>query len=98
MSYAEIGERERRLDLLRLLEEAPEYTSSQWVLYQALADGPTKASSDQVAADLAWLEEQRLVALRKVGDLTMATIITRGIDVAQGRARCPGVARPRPGV
>jgi hypothetical protein len=56
------------------------------------------ASADQVRGDLAWLEEQGLVAVRSVENLTLAKATVRGLDVATGRATVPGVARPLPEV
>jgi len=50
-----------------------------------------------VRTDLAWLAEQGLLQTATTGDVTMATLLTRGVDVAAGRAVVPGVKRPLPG-
>ena len=83
----------RRLDILLLLAQSPEYETSQMMLYQAL---PVAASADAISSDMAWLEEQGLVTLHNVSAITLARITQRGLDVAQGRSRCPGVAKPLP--
>lgn len=87
----------RRLAILRLLAEAPTYEASQTLLYQALDDQALGASDDQVHDDLLRLAELELVATTDVAGVILAKITKRGIDVAQGRARAAGVARPRPG-
>jgi hypothetical protein len=95
--FSEILARRRRLDLLRLLSQAPGYSSSEAVLYQALSVGPTPASAAQVGADLLLLAEVGLVELETLVDMQMARITQHGLDVAAGRAQAPGVSRPRPG-
>lgn len=87
----------RRLALLQLLAEAPEYEAGQDLLYMALPDQGLAASADQVAGELAWLAEQGLVSLAEIGRVRLARITARGLDVARGLAQVPGVARPRPG-
>lgn len=54
-----------------------------------------KISRDAVRTQLAWLEEQGLITLRDVADCQIATLTSRGEDVATGQARAPGVKRPR---
>jgi Fe2+ or Zn2+ uptake regulation protein len=93
MSYSRTVMENRRLDILSLLAESPQYEASQALIYRAL---PVASSADVVAADLSWLEEQGLVSLHAVSGLQLATITQRGLDTAQGRCRVPGVARPLP--
>jgi DNA-binding transcriptional ArsR family regulator len=93
MSFNRRVTERRRLDILLLLAESPEYETSQMMIYQAL---PVASSADAISADLAWLEEQGLVTLHNVSSITLARITQRGLDVAQGRSRCPGVAKPLP--
>lgn len=87
----------RRLTILRFLAAAPGYEGNDALLAQALESVGLGASADQVAGDLAWLEEQRLIHTEKLGAVTVAQVSVRGVDVAHGRAVVPGVARPRPG-
>lgn len=91
-SYLERLAEERRLMILRLLDAAPGASGSAAVLQLALLDEGRDPTLDQVAADLAWLAEQGLVTLQ--GEVMPSARITpRGVDVAQGRARVPGVRR-----
>jgi hypothetical protein len=53
--------------------------------------------SDRTEQDLAWLAEQGLVGLETPQGVTVATLTARGLDVATGRTRVPGVAVPQPG-
>jgi hypothetical protein len=96
-TFNELRRETRRLEILRLLAEAPEYEAGQHLLYAALPGRGLASSADQVAADLAWLGEQGLADVSEVGGLRLARITTRGLDVAAGRAVVPGVARPQPG-
>lgn len=94
MSFADFAAEDRRLLILLALAEATGYTLPARLLQAFMGGQGQRASSDQVLGDLAWLEEQGLV--RVTGD-DIAAITPRGLDVAGDRARCPGVARPRPG-
>lgn len=96
-SYAARQAAFRRLHLLQLLAESPSYEATQYLLYQALPDRALAASLDQVAGDLAWLEEQGLVDVRPIDTARLARLTQRGADVAAGRASVPGVDRPPPG-
>lgn len=87
----------RRLAILQLLAQAPDYEAGQDLLYMALPDQGLAASADQVAGELAWLAEQGLVILTEIGTVKLARVSARGLDVARGLTRVPGVARPRPG-
>lgn len=102
MSYAEHLAEDRRLVLLRLLEQIPGYTANASVLQSGIARIGHHVSRDQVRTDLAWLEEQGLVSLEHLAQLgtsgvTVATLSERGADAARGRAAVPGVKRPAPG-
>ena len=84
----------RRLEILQILAEAPGYEAGEGLIYRALT---VQGSADQVAADLAWLDEQGLAAISAPGNYKLAHITRRGLDAATGRAHIPGVARPLPG-
>lgn len=90
-------EADRRLMILRLLAEAPDYRANAWLLQSALAAVGHAVGVDRLRTELAWLEEQGLVALEQVGGVTLARLTARGGDVAAGRAIVPGVRRPAPG-
>lgn len=88
---------DRRLAILRLLESQESYRANESVLCTALDYIGHSVSRDAVKSDLAWLEEQGLISLELVGGMiSVATLSQRGVDVAQGRARHPGVKRPSP--
>lgn len=88
---------DRRLVILRQLEAAPGYTLNESVLDAVLERYGHHVSRDTVRADLAWLEEQALVTLEQVaGRIQVATSTARGVEVATGQARHPGVKRPSP--
>lgn len=87
---------DRRLRILTLLAESNAYTASSDVLQMVLARMGHSVSHDRLGADLEWLTEQDLVGLERVGDVPLARLTTRGLDVAGGLATVPGVARPRP--
>lgn len=88
---------DRRLSLLLVLAETPGYSANAFLLRDAIGQiYGHSASIDQVRGDIAWLAEQALVTARTVGEVTLATMTTRGADVAAGRASVPGVKKPMP--
>ena len=97
MNYPEKMREAWRLELLKLLASLPGYEAGQYFLYQCLSDGELPPpSADQVSTELTWLADQGLVSLHESRELSNATISQRGLDVAEGRSRVPGIARPRP--
>lgn len=97
MSYEATLREHRRLSILIYLAAAPGYAANASILQDVLTGLGLSATSDQVAAELAWLGEQDLVRLSGGPSLPVATATLRGIEVAQGLAQHPGVRRPRPG-
>lgn len=93
--FSEHLARDRRLVILRSLSEAPGYSANLSILTEFLGYCGHRASRDTVGGDLDWLREQGLVKLND-GDMVVAEITTRGLDVAMGRASHPGVKRPSP--
>lgn len=97
MTYQQTITADRRLSLLLVLTETPGYRANAFLLRDAIAEiYGHDASVDQVRTDIAWLAEQGLVTAQTHGEVTMATLTTRGADVAAGRATVPGVKRPMP--
>ena len=92
---------DRRLQILCLLAESHAYTASADLLQTVLAGMGHAISHDRLATDLEWLTEQGLIGLERIGDganaVPLARVTARGLDVANGMAAVPGVARPRPG-
>ncbi|ACI98526.1 hypothetical protein [Rhodospirillum centenum] len=98
MSYKDFVAEDRRLVILKLLEEDPGGSHNHAVLQEALRRWGHTVSRDVVKSDLAWLAEQALVSVQLVGDgdpYHVATITDRGCDVATGAATVPGVKHPR---
>lgn len=86
-----------RLVLLRLLAEQPAYRANCSILRDAADSVGITATRDQVRTEIAWLREQGLVTTLDASErLTIATATERGLDVAAGRARVPGVKTPSP--
>ena len=97
MSFQQTVADDRRLSLLLVLQQTPGYSANAFLLRDAVDQiYGHNASADQVRTDLAWLAEQGLTTTRQAGDVTLATLTTRGADVATGRATVPGVKRPMP--
>jgi Fe2+ or Zn2+ uptake regulation protein len=98
MSLSDVFTADRRLVILRLLEQAPGYAANDSILHSGLEHVGHRCSRDQVRTDLAWLAEQGLVEVEMLpgAKIVVATIVARGLDVANGRATVPGVKRPSP--
>ena len=102
MSLREIMDADRRLVVLRLLEEAQGYALNEAVLEKSLAHvGVLATGRDIVRGHLAWLDQQGLVTIERLAldgaakDLWVAHATKLGTEVAKGRP-WPGVARPSP--
>jgi Fe2+ or Zn2+ uptake regulation protein len=94
--FHELMAAERRLEILQVLAESAEYTAHEGLLQAVLSRAGLPSSLDQLASELAWLEEQGLLQSEPFHGLIIAHLTPRGLDVATGRARVPGVQRPRP--
>lgn len=88
---------DRRLSILLVLSESPSYTANAYLVQTAIGSiYGHNVSLDALQTDLAWLAEQGLISSKQTGDVTVATLTHRGVDVAAGRAVQPGVKRPLP--
>lgn len=96
MNYAELVRQESRLVLLRILAEVPGYEANSSILQSALESFGLQLSRDLVHTELAWLAEQGLVATKSIATVQIATLTSRGMDVATGRAVVPGIKKPGP--
>ncbi|CUH68001.1 hypothetical protein TG4357_03332 [Thalassovita gelatinovora] len=96
-SYQETLREHARIAILRLLEDAPKYTSNVSMIAQLLHPLGIAFTRDQVAGEITWLQEQGLITTEDHGGFIVVTATLRGIEVAQGIARHPGIQRPRPG-
>lgn len=93
-NFASFLAEDRRLVILRVLADMPAYRTNSYLLTTLLGKFGHEPSADQVKGDLAWLQEQQLVTVEVVESVHIATLTTRGADVAAGRAVVPGVKRP----
>lgn len=87
---------DRRLVLLKLLADGDDYSANIYLLHMALPGMGHTCSEDMIRTDLEWLAEQGLVTVSEPGGVLVAKLTGRGDDAAAGRARVPGVKRPRP--
>ena len=94
--FADLVAEDQRLRILQLLDQAEGYDLNIRILGDALSALGHRPSLDKLRSELAWLEEQGLVTTHVVGSIAVATATERGLDVAHGRARIPGVKRPDP--
>ena len=87
---------DRRLAILRFLAEDKAYQLNTAMLQEALRAIGHTVSRDEVETQAAWLEEQGLVTLERIGPVTVAKLSERGLDCATGACCVPGVKRPGP--
>lgn len=95
MSFSDYLRQDVRLVALRVLAEMPSYRANSSVLANMLHRFGHAVTRDQAKTELRWLEEQGLLTIEEAGSVLVATLTERGQDVAEGRARVEGVARPR---
>ena len=86
----------RRLTVLEYLASAPGYEAAAGLLVLHCRDRGVPTTADQMAACLAWLVEQGLIATRGEGDRLVPRITGRGREVALGQVHHPGVLNPDP--
>lgn len=97
MNYAQFETQDRRLVILKALAAAAQYRANAYLLRRFAEQVGHTVSADKIAGDLAWLAEAELLTTDKPApDVVVATLTARGLDVAEGRADHPGVAKPRP--
>lgn len=94
-NYAEFLRADMRLVVLRILSEMPSYRANSSVISNLLNQLGHSATRDKVKTELRWLDEQGLLKLEEVGSVIVATLTERGQDVAEGRSKVDGIARPR---
>lgn len=97
MALQEIMKEHQRLVVLRLLAEVSGFDLNESILQDGLNAYGLDISRDSLRTQLAWLAEQGLITLQKLGSTQKAVLTARGEDVAQGRAVVPGIKRPRAG-
>lgn len=96
MTYAERIAQQQRLLLLQALQQDNDYTVSDLMLQAWLDECGMALSRDKLRTELQWLMDQGVLELECSGALYIAKLTGRGLDIAEGRATNPGIARPRP--
>lgn len=100
-SFAELLEEDRRLVVLRALQEASDYSLNESLLRKVVETVRLGVvGRDQMRSLLTWLSDNGLVRVERIGlgetpELWVATVSALGAEVARGRV-WPGVARPSP--
>ena len=94
--FARVVREDLRLRILQSLHEAPGYEANLHVLSTHLGEIGHRTSLDQLRVEIAWLEEQGFVATRWVSSIAVPRATERGVEVARGRVRAPGIRRPDP--
>jgi hypothetical protein len=86
-----------RLALLQHLEQSAGYRAHEYLLVDWLTLAGLPVSAVLVSAELDWLAAAGLIVIEPLGSGRIAELHQRGQDVAAGRERITGIARPRPG-
>lgn len=92
---ATIQTEDLRLRILMLLANGTQYSASDALLVSTLPNFGHNVAFDRLNAELAWLEQQGMLSIHIKG-VKIAVATQRGLDVAKGRAYCPGVRQPGP--
>jgi len=96
MSYTATLDAHRRLCILTHLANCLDYASNSEILIDVCNGLGIATSRDRLVGTLAWLAEQELVRLEDHEGFVLVSATGRGVDLAEGRARHPGVKRPAP--
>jgi len=96
MSYGATLDEHRRLAILTHLAAGIDYASNSEILLDVCNGLGITTSRDRLVGTLAWLRETGLVTLDDHDGFVLVAATARGVDVAAGRARQPGVRRPAP--
>ena len=96
MAERDIKTEHRLLTILQLLKDDPDYKIDFHLLQESLKMVGRGVSGAVLISDLTLLEEMKLVSTTNIAGCTIAVLRNRGVDVADGVAVVPGVARPRP--
>jgi len=97
MSFADLMNEDERIVILRALaEDTGGYSANESIIHSILVEFAHHVSRDKVRTQFSWLQEQGLVTLKDTAGCQIATLTSRGLDVAAGLVTVPGVKRPRP--
>lgn len=100
-TFAEVMREDRRLVILRLLNEATGKQGNSSVLHAGLKHLSIIVERHDLIDDLRFLQTHGLVELRQLGDINLnlyaVHLRSRGEDLLQGDINIEGVSRPRRG-
>jgi repressor of nif and glnA expression len=96
MAAVDIKAEKRRLVILQLLKDDPDYKIDDELLQQLLAELGYGISAIALQGDLHILSELGLISVTDLAGCTLSVLRSRGVDVAKGLSKVPGIARPRP--
>jgi len=96
--FAEHLAADRRLVILKLLAQAPDWSCSVYLLQAALGDFRHSVGIGALIEDLHFLQNNGVVILDTVAGVAMPRLTVTGNDVAAGRVVIAGVKSPIPGV
>lgn len=97
MSFDDFKRERGRLEVLRALSLAKQYTENEVALAVLLTLQGYAMSRQQLRVDLAFLEQSDCIVLQKPGGLHIATLTLAGQECCTGLVDIPGIAKPRPG-
>ena len=84
----------RRIIILQALEQDADQEMSVTTLQAALDYVDQEMGSAAIGSLIDWLRDADLVSVRALEGIRLVKLTARGRDVAQGRTRATGVARP----
>lgn len=94
--YQEYNSKHRRLSILRVLSESPEYRANDSLLAMVVNDFGIVSTRDQIRTDVTWLRDQGFVTVRETAGVMVVTLSEAGGEVADGRRTDPGIAKRTP--
>ncbi|WP_170563114.1 VpaChn25_0724 family phage protein [Ruegeria atlantica] len=96
MSFANALEKDRRLRVLQHLAMVTDNSSNAEILLDVLNGLRITTNRDRIISTLTWLREAGMVTIEDHDSFLVVEATPRGVDVALGRDRHPGVRRPAP--
>lgn len=92
-TFAQTETEHQRRVILDLLATQSDYAQNQIMVQSSLKMVGHTVAIDKVVTEFHWLQEQGIVELSEFGGFSVAKLTQRGLDVANGAAFIPGIAR-----
>lgn len=96
MNLDDIMAEDFRRMILWLLFYDPDYTLGDDIIYRGFELYNKPITRDKLTEALGWLDAQAFITLSTEHGITHATLTDRGLEIAKGTARVPGVRDLRP--